>query len=125
MVISQLLVNTIEWNKFHFVANLIAFKMTPYILQFFPGDENPTVQFFSDTVCISIMLYDCLLEQVPIIGTNHSVLVMKVTCPTRPKDYPYYPFMNVIWTMDFYGISFSSTFSQGLFIYYFIGINLF
>ena len=47
MVISQLLVNKIEWNKFHFVQTWPRF-----ILQFFPGDENPIVQFFSDTVCI-------------------------------------------------------------------------
>ena len=45
MVISQLLVNKIEWNKFHLVANLIAFKINTNLitLQFFPGDDNPIV----------------------------------------------------------------------------------
>ena len=33
MVISQLLVNKIEWNKFHFVANVIAFKMNTNLMK--------------------------------------------------------------------------------------------
>ena len=56
MVISQLPVYRIELNKFHFVDNLIAFKMitkltSDYYFNSFLGDENPIVQFFSDTVC--------------------------------------------------------------------------
>ena len=43
MVISQPLVNKFEWNNFHFVTNLIAFKMNTNLD---PGDENPIVCFF-------------------------------------------------------------------------------
>ena len=39
MVISQLLLNKIEWNKCHFVANLIPFQMNL-------NDRNPIVWFF-------------------------------------------------------------------------------
>ena len=56
MVISQLLVDTIEWNKCHFVANVIAFKMNIHLTSdytsLFLGDENPIVCFFlTQSVC--------------------------------------------------------------------------
>ena len=58
MVISQLLVNKIEWNKAHFVANLIAFKMISNLksdyTSVFPGDENLIVWVFY-TVCTVAM----------------------------------------------------------------------
>ena len=55
MVISQLLLNKIEWNKFNFVANLIAFKMNTNLTL----DQTSIISwgwkshcmFFSDTVC--------------------------------------------------------------------------
>ena len=45
----------IQWNKFHFVANLIAFKMitnltSDYTSIFFLGMKIPLSRF-SDTVC--------------------------------------------------------------------------
>ena len=52
MVISQPLINQIEWNKFHFLILQIELPLRwiqtwPRIrLQFFPGDENPIVCFF-------------------------------------------------------------------------------
>ena len=59
--LSQLLVNKIEWNKFHFVPNVIAFKMNANltsdytnrtILQFFPGMKIPLSCFFlTQSVC--------------------------------------------------------------------------
>ena len=57
MVITQLLVNTIEWNKLHFVANLIAFKMNTNLT----SDHSSLLSWgwkshcpvFSDTVCNS------------------------------------------------------------------------
>ena len=56
MVISQLLVNKSEWNKAHFVANLIAFKLntnlnSDYISGVFLGIKNPKCMVFIDTPC--------------------------------------------------------------------------
>ena len=66
MVISQFLVNKIEWNKFHFVAHLIAYKMninltSGYTSSFFLGDENPIVCFFSDPVVVLFHLIHCAI----------------------------------------------------------------
>ena len=45
MAISQLLVNQIEWNKFHFVENLIAFKMNTNLTSDYTSVENLIVHF--------------------------------------------------------------------------------
>ena len=82
MVISQLLVNKIEWNKFHFVANLIAFKINTYLTSdytsiFFLGMKIPLSSFFSDTVCITLDKFSCGGLLSGINGKNNRTLFDK------------------------------------------------
>ena len=62
MAISQLLVIEFEWNKVHFVADIIAFTMnanlnSDYKFNFFPGDKNPMVWFVL-TLSVSCILHN-------------------------------------------------------------------
>ena len=98
MVISQPLVNKIEWNKFHFVANLIAFKMNTNlnsdqtsILSW--GWKSHCMFFFWHSLYISLILlrkwitsiikYNHLqLRRLPIFGW----VLVHIHIPTNPSS---------------------------------------